>query len=166
MSRPARILFALPLLFAGISACQPAESADTQARAQGSSQVRIDPRGGQCNGQDIHIRSDNFRVLMSDPCGDVTISGNNVRINVEKARSITVEGNDVRVLNREVETLTVNGNRNTLNMTRVGHAEVGGSDNGLLGRHYDSVRFTGSNNYVNTDNSPKVEDRGSRNRVR
>ncbi len=160
MPRSAFILFALPLLFTGIAACQPVES------TAGSRQSRIDPGSGQCNDQDIHIRQSGFSAVLSGTCGDIIITGSNGAINAEQARSIRVEGSNVTVLNRNVETLTVSGSRNTLNMTRVGHAEVSGSDNGLLGRHYDSVRFTGSNNYVNTNNQPKVEDRGSRNRVR
>ncbi|MDO5091724.1 MAG: DUF3060 domain-containing protein [Cardiobacteriaceae bacterium] len=128
--------------------------------------VRIDPGSGNCNGQDIHFKEDNFRVILRGECANIVISASNGSVNVEKAQSIRVEGSHVVVLNRDVQVLEVTGNHNTLNMTKVGSADISGSHNGLLGREYGKVTFSGEDNYVNTDNQPEVTDSGRKNRVR
>ncbi|MDO4776087.1 MAG: DUF3060 domain-containing protein [Cardiobacteriaceae bacterium] len=148
----------------GAFAASLALANDAPVSANGAP-VRTDPGSGDCNGQDIHFKEDNFRVVLRGECANIVITASNGRLNVEKAQSIRVEGSHVTVLNRDVEALEVAGDHNTLNMTKVGSADISGSHNGLLGREYGKVTFSGEDNYVNTDNQPEVTDSGRKNRV-
>ena len=153
-------------LFAGCTPTDaPAKNVPPAANADaGAGAPLTDPGGGRCDGRDVHITRDGFRLVFDDACGAIVISGSHGALNVERAQSIRVEGNDVTVLNSDVESVTVTGSDNRLNLTRVGSATLEGSGNGLLGKECGTVVFRGSDNYANCDNEPVLDDTGTGNR--
>lgn len=151
---------------AGAQPAQPPAGASAPPTAASTGNTLTDPASGaNCNGSDVRITRDDFRLVLEGDCGEIVVAASNGSLNVDNARAIRVDGSHVTVLNRKVESLSVTGSGNTLNMTEVAQAVVEGDDNGLLGRHYGKVVFRGKGNYVNSSNQPQLVDSGSGNKV-
>ncbi|HET9033579.1 MAG TPA: DUF3060 domain-containing protein [Dokdonella sp.] len=128
--------------------------------------VLTDPASGaRCDGNDVNITRNDFRLLIEGECGNVVIAASNGTVNISNARSLRLKGSNVTVLNEQVGEVLVAGDDNTLNLTATGPMSIDGNRNIVLARTIEKVAFSGDNNSVNPDNEPPLTDKGRGNKV-
>ncbi|WP_199422518.1 hypothetical protein [Actinotalea solisilvae] len=86
-----------------------------------------------CTGQDLDVDEDGSTVIMTGPCGAITVTASWVTVNVDDVERLEVSGDNVTVIAKDVGAVVVSGSGNVLNLDRVdGEVEDSGRLNEVL----------------------------------
>ena len=72
-----------------------------------------------CTGQDLDVDEDGSTVIMTGPCGAITVTASWVTVNVDDVERLEVSGDNVTVIARDVGAVVVSGSGNLLNLDTV-----------------------------------------------
>lgn len=72
-----------------------------------------------CTGQDLDVDEDGSTVIMTGPCGAITVTASWVTVNVDDVERLEVAGDNVTVIAKDVGAVVVSGSGNLLNLDRV-----------------------------------------------
>jgi len=121
---------------------------------------------GACDDRDLVIDEEGSQLVLTGTCASVTITADNVAVNLEMAGEVTVSGNYVTVLATEIETATLSGTNIAINPDAIGSIELGGEYNTLTTKSAESVTITGDYNIANWDKgATSAQDTGTGNTV-
>jgi len=121
---------------------------------------------GACDDRDLVVDEEGSQLVLTGTCASVTITADNVAVNLESAGDVTVSGNYVTVLATEIGTATLSGTNITINPDTIGSIEIGGEYNTLTTKSADSVSITGDYNIANWDEgAASATDTGTGNTV-
>jgi hypothetical protein len=120
---------------------------------------------GPCDGRDFDIDQNGATLVLDGACGDVTISADDVSVNLDTAASLTITGSTVHVIvNGDLPALTLSGDVNTVNGENMGTVKVNGTNGTVLAKEVTALSATGSYNTVNWDSGVQsAQDTGTGN---
>ena len=121
---------------------------------------------GACDDRDLVIDEEGSQLVLTGTCASVTITADNVAVNLETAGDVTVSGNYVTVLATDIGTANLSGTNIAINPDTIGSIEIGGEYNTLTTKSADSVSITGDYNIANWDEgAASATDTGTGNTV-
>lgn len=165
---PAALLGAVLLLTGcSVGVTDPRDASST-GRTGSTSTPRAgigDIVNGPCDERDLDIRKNGVRLVLDGACGDVTISADDVEVNLDTASSLTVAGDRVQVIvNGDLPTLTLQGDADSVNGEKMGTVTVDGTNGTVLATEITALSSTGSGNTVNWDSGVRsAQDTGTGN---
>jgi len=121
---------------------------------------------GACDERDIVVDQEGARLVFTGNCASVTITANDVAVNIETADSVTISGSEITLLAEEVGDASITGSNVAFNPDRVDSIELGGQYNTLITKFAGDVTISGDNNIANWDDgAASAKDTGSGNTV-
>lgn len=121
---------------------------------------------GACDDRDLVIDEAGSQLVLTGNCASVTITADNVAVNLETAGEVTVSGNYVTVLATDIGSASLSGTNIAINPDSIGAVELGGEYNTLTTKSAESVTITGDYNIANWDTgAASAEDTGTGNTV-
>lgn len=85
-----------------------------------------------CDGQDLLVDEDGTTVIMTGPCGAITVTASWVTVNVDDVERLEVAGDNVTVLARDVGDVALSGSGILLNVDSTGAVEDTGRLNQVI----------------------------------
>jgi len=119
---------------------------------------------GACDDRDIVVDQEGARLVLTGNCASVTVTADDVAVNIETADSVTVSGSEVSVIATEVGTVEVTGDNVTINPDRVESIEIAGQYVTLITKYAGAVTVSGDFNVANWDDgAASAKDTGTGN---
>ena len=81
---------------------------------------------GACDDRDLVIDEEGSQLVLTGDCGSVTITADDVSVNLEHAETVTISGDYVTVLATTIDAAEITGSNVTLNPDDIGSVSIGG----------------------------------------
>ena len=102
------------------------------------------PEDGVCDeGDDVSITEHGAEVVLTGPCGTVSISGSGVNANIESAESVEVTGKGASLLGDSWGAVQVSAEGATLNVTEIEDFSTSAAGTTLINQRVGVARFDG-----------------------
>jgi len=166
-SRAARAAVAGLLLVLTVAGCSTPQASGTGTTAPSATGPREITADSTCSdGEDVVISAKSTSAVLTGQCGTVTLSGAEVRANIDSAKKLVVTGPGSAVIGKtwdavettgakaslnadEISTLTVSGADTTVTLSRKAGKVTLAADGGSLNAHeVQSLAVTGDRNTV------------------
>lgn len=133
----------------GASASSGASEGAASAAGSGAGALEI-PEDGVCaEGDDVSISEHGAEVVLSGPCGTVSISGSGVHANIESAESVEITGKGASLLGDAWGAVRVSAEGATLNVTEIEEFSTSAAGTTLINQRVGVARIDGHGAMLN-----------------
>ncbi|MFK0072715.1 hypothetical protein [Arthrobacter woluwensis] len=163
-SRAAAAALLLALTVAGCSAPQASGTGTTAPSAGGAREITSD---GTCTeGEDVVISVKGTSAVLTGQCGTVTLSGAEVRANIDSAKKLVVTGPGSAVIGKTWDAVETTGAKASLNADTITTLTVSGADTTVtLSQKAGKVTLGADGGSLNANEVQSLAVTGDRNTV-
>ena len=121
---------------------------------------------GACDDRDLVIDEEGSQLVLTGACASVTITADNVSVNLETAGTVDISGNYVTVLATTIDSAEITGSNVTLNPDDIGSVSIGGDYVTFTSNGAEKVAISGDYNIANWDDgAASATDTGTGNTI-